>query len=661
MSGPSEPRQAIHDVDMENERSVSADAKPTGEKRGTGPIRICLLGSQGAGKTCLLAGLAILGEPDRASPFQVTGSNPESQSYLNELARSLRSQEWPPPTNWTRQLRLDIRFRGRWMLLHVVDYLGEHFQTAMTELEYDKVQELREHMIRADVLLLLVDPLTDLLARRVQELPEAATGSQDGQAQVPLSPADQEQLLARLSALQNSLAEIFKERIATRPPRQGNPLPDTAILLTKSDQVPELRAGQNPERYLKRQAPAFFERLKGWAGRMRCFSVSVPGFLMQPRERPAADPALSMPPPPGDLHPTGYEELFDWIVRSRERSKRRPMLRRIALVGVPALVLAVLGIGAPLYEQSFQRQQRQAVEQSVSREIDKVEDRLAAATSSAELDDILIRLKELENTARDSRGVKASVDSLSSRATRKKEELRFNQVQDARNAQDRERYAKLAHGFLEEFSTGDRARQVRTWLAEGREKDRQEDREQIRAMRCTGPQTLLEKASRIEAYVRRYPEDPDLQDMGKAARLARGLADLRTHKVRLRSAGLFVKKRKFAVVVEQNQEESQRFASEESTRAKTWDRASFQLEWKPGDRVRVRLEDLYLRDETVASIEEQGPLSLRLLSGKQILEKIEPGWEADFQDEPYVHFELEGFTGDDWELLHRYVHPGDQW
>src|SRR6188768_1322428 len=154
---------------METETPVSADAKPSDAKKGPGPIRICLLGSQGAGKTCLLAGLAILGEPDRASPFQVTGSNPESQSYLNELARCLRSQEWPPPTNWTRQLRLDIRFRGRLMLLHVVDYLGEHFQTAMTELDYEKVQELREHMIRADSLLILVDPLTDLMARRVQE------------------------------------------------------------------------------------------------------------------------------------------------------------------------------------------------------------------------------------------------------------------------------------------------------------------------------------------------------------------------------------------------------------------------------------------------------------------------------------------------------------
>src|SRR6188768_2975158 len=59
-------------------------------------------------------------------------------------------------------------------------------------------------------------------------------------------------------------------------------------------------------------------------------------------------------------------------------------------------------------EQSFQRKQLQAVEQSVNRELDKLEDRLVAATSGAELDDILIRLGELENTARDSRGAKAS-------------------------------------------------------------------------------------------------------------------------------------------------------------------------------------------------------------------------------------------------------------
>ena len=78
----------------------TAEKVQTAKEKGS-LIRVCLLGSEGSGKTCFLAGLAILGEPNRASPLTVTPTDQVTASYLDELANTLRRQEWPPPTNMT--------------------------------------------------------------------------------------------------------------------------------------------------------------------------------------------------------------------------------------------------------------------------------------------------------------------------------------------------------------------------------------------------------------------------------------------------------------------------------------------------------------------------------------------------------------------------------
>ena len=63
------------------------------------PIKVCLLGATGAGKTCFLAGLAVLSEPDRKSIIDVLHDNKGTADYLDSLQDTLRSGNWPPPNN----------------------------------------------------------------------------------------------------------------------------------------------------------------------------------------------------------------------------------------------------------------------------------------------------------------------------------------------------------------------------------------------------------------------------------------------------------------------------------------------------------------------------------------------------------------------------------
>ncbi len=48
-------------------------------------VRVCLLGSEGSGKTCFLAGLAILAEPNRHTRITVSPTDTPSVDYFDEL------------------------------------------------------------------------------------------------------------------------------------------------------------------------------------------------------------------------------------------------------------------------------------------------------------------------------------------------------------------------------------------------------------------------------------------------------------------------------------------------------------------------------------------------------------------------------------------------
>src|SRR4051812_20511713 len=99
-------------------------------KRSKTVTRVCVLGSEAAGKTCFLAGLAVLSEPDRNSGFQAMGRDDDSQRYLKELGDAIRAQSWPPFTTQTRLIDLDVNYRRTLLNLLVMDYPGEDFRQA---------------------------------------------------------------------------------------------------------------------------------------------------------------------------------------------------------------------------------------------------------------------------------------------------------------------------------------------------------------------------------------------------------------------------------------------------------------------------------------------------------------------------------------------------
>ena len=183
------------------------------------PIKVCLLGASGAGKTCFIAGLAVLSEPDRASIITVLHDNKSTADYLDSLQDTLRSGQWPPPNNATFILDMTVIVEGRAIDLRIVDYPGEDFTGALRTLDIAEIDELYRFSKQAQIFLLLFSPHRDLAAD------DADTATKT--------------LIARQRAHLQAITQVWKDRELGTPgeDKRSHPV-ELGLVLTQCDRVP---------------------------------------------------------------------------------------------------------------------------------------------------------------------------------------------------------------------------------------------------------------------------------------------------------------------------------------------------------------------------------------------------------------------------------------
>ncbi len=81
---------------------------------------------------------------------------------LDELARTLRAQDWPSPTNKSQILRLRVEIGSDVIQLTTLDYRGDSFSEELRQLSNDQIEELKAAFDNADTFLLVLDPKLDL-------------------------------------------------------------------------------------------------------------------------------------------------------------------------------------------------------------------------------------------------------------------------------------------------------------------------------------------------------------------------------------------------------------------------------------------------------------------------------------------------------------------
>ncbi|HEY1067468.1 MAG TPA: hypothetical protein VGE52_15205, partial [Pirellulales bacterium] len=281
--------------------------------------KVCLLGSTAAGKTCFLAGLAVLGEPNRAAGLQVHAAE-ATKRRLNELGATLARGEWPAATNQTELLKLSVLRRGRIVDLVVVDYPGGDFERGVGALDADLAPVLDAHFRDADALLLLFDPQLDVLPQEDED------------------PSLREQRVRRQDAFLQAVRERAIEQI-----RAGRPTPDVACVLTKADRWPELTDARSARRFVEKHAPHLLEKLRTLGYRTAFFPVSSVGETSY-----AEQDGVEYDVPLTPVEPRGYEPLFDWIVARRAAKTPWPRVVTTGLKTLAALaVVSALALLVP--------------------------------------------------------------------------------------------------------------------------------------------------------------------------------------------------------------------------------------------------------------------------------------------------------------------------
>jgi hypothetical protein len=637
-------------------------ASPAEEAPAKGPpgLRICILGSEAAGKTCFLGGLAILSEPNRHSAVHVVGADQAdqcgspSQRFLNDVARALRAREWPPPTTLTRDVELDLRFRSHLLRIAAIDYAGESFREALNELDDSRQQALIDHMLVADFLLLVLDPVFDL--------PDEST----------LSEAARQHMHERQNAHVSGIRKLFEDARVKR-----RELPRVGLVVTKADLVPALRTGDpaEAERFVAERGGALLEKIRAWGVETACFAVSAVGGV----ER---DPDLGLARPVSDLNPFGYDGIFDWVVASARRRKRQRLFRRV--IAPAGLVLFAFFLGMILQNQQAARTipdaakdlesrvaaangawfgggtVRDSADALVADELGRMREQFDGLESAEQLAVLRERFAILKRLHRTTRGREiGEFESVLGEADRK---LSYRRLA-AMPPDDPDRQA-ACETFLKRFPAATEATEVAEMLRGIRGRQEEIDREKVRRVAIVNgePDSLNRKATAIMEYVIAHPDVKEVAEMRHAAETARRLVSSDTHRVHISAAGTFLKARKFRVGVSLGGKEIKALWSDGKLRRATWEEGFDVHGWKPGMAVKVETMDLAFINERVGTRVDSDPLSLKLLGRDGALEN-DPGFGAKYLEGGYFGFKasIEGFTKEDWSLLEQYVAPGLAW
>lgn len=617
------------------------------------PIRICVLGSEAAGKTCFLGGLAILSEPNRASEIHVIGAELDtastngspSQQFLNEVARTLRAGDWPPPTTLTREIELDLRFRDQLFRFDVIDYPGESFREALNQLDESKQKTLLEHMLRADFLLLMLDPESDL--------PDDSK----------LSSEQRQSVHERQNAHIAGIRKIYDDAQIS-----GRALPHIGLVITKADAYPALTSAHA---FIAERGANLLARIRSWGVETACFATSAVGRVEGGR-------------PARELAPAGYAEIFDWVVATTRRRRRRRLTKRYL---IPAgLVLSAAALALFLHTNWMQQVVadtsrslesraaaangaliatpglRRHIDRLVAEQLGSLRERFANLRSNEELIQIRNEVALLQSLRANSR--RYEIDEFATILEEGDRRLRLRRIRSM-DPTDPELLG-VAQEFIKDYPAAVEAAEIDALIARIRDLNDETDREKVRrvSVQKDDLDSLNRKAAAIMEYVIKHRSAPESEDMEQAAAVARRLASTSPLVIRITGAGNFLKARKWElrVFVDDLDQPIARYPTDGKVKRATWDRPLKITNWKPGARIRFEIEEFRLINEIVAELEATDLLSIRTLAQNALI-PVRQDFGSQYIEGGYFRIvsELDGFKREDWKLLEEYVYPGKKW
>ena len=285
------------------------------------------------------------------------------------------------------------------------------------------------------------------------------------------------------------------------------------------------------ESFIAERGANLLARIKSWGVETACFATSAVGKVEAGR-------------PARELAPSGYTEIFDWVVATTRRSRRERFTKRFLipiglalLAGSLALFLHTKRAKDVTADSSRSLESRVGaargalittpglslqIDALVAEELGSLRERFSNLRSSEELTQIRGELALVKSLPRNSRS--HEIDEFSTLLEEGDRRLRLRRIRSMEPADPE--LLSIAQEFIKDYPAAAEATEVEALIARIRDLNDETDREKVRrvSVQKGDLDSLNRKAAAIMEYVIRHRSAPESENMERAAAVARRLA-----------------------------------------------------------------------------------------------------------------------------------------
>jgi len=603
------------------------------------PVRIQMLGESGVGKTCFLAGLALLNEQTEGNSF-VLPTDDRTKAVFDKLRETLVKGRWPAKTSIVEELSFVIVRGSSRVGIQLHDFAGESFTDSMKRGNATEAADKIKSLVNgADVLMVLIDGAT--------------IDRGDEFAGAPLIQA------------------VF-ERIRD----EGRGDLEVAVVLTKSDlcsSIP-MTTSSDLKQAVERRAPDLTRFLQEQNIPTEWVPVSVCG----PN---AIDHSGS--PIYSALSPQGYETIFEQLFRR----SRRPRNRLIKQISAAIVLIFFMGFAWAILRS-----------RQVANQADRIKDRtipiVHVPDAVGKTNEPLVRERYAEDFAKAKKDTEASgnvesialvlkrfemippahaqliggeLEQLKSQANLRKEQLLHKLVIDCQQLRTGD-CVPLISKYLSAFPEGPNAEELRKMLKDINQARYLTARGFVKAVPVTSTETLRQKSNAITKFLdenSQFLSAEEKEAIASARDLALQFVTSRQYQCKLvRTSGLDGP-RDHGVEIDVDRERIANFDDSGDVTEKNWDR-SFTVDWKSGRSIKVKLVNYDGFDHDIAYFEDSSPVAIILLAKTNDPNRYFEGMFAsqDFtktRPPVKVAFVCQELPVEKLQLISDYLLPGDKW
>jgi hypothetical protein len=654
---------------------------------------VSLLGTEGTGKSCFLAGLYCIGSDPLKGTFTVSPKmdDPIGKQYLADVVDKLSSGKFPSGTHTTTFLEFEVQIGDTAMCIKTMDYPGEDFREGITKsTPQETIAEFAEHLLQSDIIILLVAP---------NDIPAEAENSDK-----------RKKIIDSINVNLQAARDVLKKQN-----QKGKNLKyaDVCIAVGKFDKLPEFAKAKQAGDGGQQIAKQFFQT--HWTNfaktlannteiplrKISYFPISAVGNTIQTVDSTSRD-GDGLEPDKDHLAPFGYEKLFQWIANRKNRITWIKFTAKCATIAFLLIAASIIGsmIVATwtVVENEQEKQQLAALNRSdisvvqklentatpvsdkvivqrnevLDTELNHLEEEIEQSHDSSTLISLRRKVEEIDEVYDGDRNI--IIENLLKTITEKLLENEFQIVKDSYEKK-RSTFNEEADTFLKNYPNDSRAEAVRQMLAEKETQDMKDERRRIKNIIVSNAGSLRGKRDAIVKFLETYRSkltQADAETMQRAADLAKKFCERHPYTITLKQYGGFAYEEDIEGFVSVDGNVSGSHKSKGKCRTANAGE-EFTINWQCGQPIKLEIKayaGVFAGGlEVVASQSDSGPAALKMLSERTQLTpktKSENGWDWNSPKRKsaggyFMQCEIKEISDADWKAFATYIYLDSGW